>query len=73
MNASQELALKALQNSKGDDTYRAESAFRNLSPEQMQEQHGQSGQTRAEILAGYKTHDRAIEAAIDWVKSVVTC
>lgn len=69
MNAHKELAIQALQNMKGDDTYRARAAFRGMSAEQMKEQHGHSGKTRAEILAGYEAHDAKVDAAIAWVRS----
>ena len=67
-NKHKELAIRALENMMGDDTARARAAFRNLTPEQMQEQYGQSGQTCAQILADYEAHDAKVLAAIDWVK-----
>lgn len=69
MNEHQELAIRALGNMIGDNTARARAAFRNRTPEQMQEQYGQSGQTCAQILAGYEEHDAKVQAAIDWVKA----
>jgi hypothetical protein len=69
MNEHKELAIRALNNMMGDNTVRARIAFRNCTPEQMQEQYGQSGQTRAQILAGYEEHDVKVQAAIDWVKN----
>jgi len=51
----------------GDDINRCRAAFRGLTPEQMQEQHGDSGRTRAEILAGYEEHERATKEAIAWL------
>lgn len=68
MNEHQELAVRALQQMKGDDTYRARMAFRNLTDKQMNELHGQSGKTRAEILSAYESHDAKVEAAIAWVR-----
>ena len=69
MNQHQELAIRALGNMMGDDTARARAAFRNRTPEQMQEQYGQSGKTCAHILADYEAHDAKVQAAIDWVKA----
>jgi len=69
MNARKELAIQALQNMKGHDTYRARSAFRGMNADPMKEQHGMSGKTRAQILAEYEVHDAQIEAAIAWVRS----
>ena len=70
MNEHQKLAIAALANAKGDDTARARAAFRGLSDEAMQEQHGMSGKTRAQILAEYEAHDKRIDAAICWVRDV---
>lgn len=64
------LCLQALGNMQGDDLYRARQAFRGMTPEQMQEQHGQSGLTRAEILAEYEAHDTKVSAAIKEVESL---
>jgi hypothetical protein len=47
MNQHQELAIRALGNMMGDNTARARAAFRNRTPEQMQEQYGQSAPSRA--------------------------
>lgn len=69
MNAHQELAIQALQNMRGDDYSRAQRAFRDMTDEQMQQQHGESGRTRAEVLAGYEAEFRKVSAAIQWVIS----
>ena len=69
MNAHKELAIRALERMMGDDTARAKAAYRNCTPEQMQQEYGQSGQTRAQILAGYEEHDDKVQAAINWVKA----
>lgn len=61
------LVLAGLQLLRGDDYERALVAFRSLSADQMQEPYGQSGQTRQEILDGYRSHVQAVEAAIDEV------
>lgn len=70
MNEHKKIAIHALENMKGDDAYRAEYAFRGLSPDQMKQQHGQSGKTRAEILDEYRAHDAKIDAAIAWINSL---
>lgn len=69
MNEHKKLALRALENLRGDDLERARSAFRNCTSAQMQEQYGQSGKTRAEILADYEADRAKINAAIDWLKT----
>lgn len=65
--SNKQLALQALRNMKGDDTIRARNAFRGMSTEQMREQHGFSGKTRAEILNEYIDYDAKVDAAIAWV------
>lgn len=69
MNDHKKLAIKALGYMMGDDLARARAAFRHYTPEQMQIQHGDSGKTRAEILAEYEAHEAKVKAAIDWVKT----
>ncbi|HEX4841342.1 MAG TPA: hypothetical protein VFV60_04180 [bacterium] len=64
---TKQIILSALQQYRGDNYERAQSAFSGLTPTQMQEQHGQSGQTRQEILDGYRTHVKAVQQAIDEV------
>jgi len=46
----------------GDDLERARAAFRGRTPEQMQKQYGESGQTCQQILDGYE-QDRALATA----------
>lgn len=70
MNANKQLAVKALEQYRGDDLYRARAAFRNCTPEQMRAAYGQSGKTRAEILAEYEQHDKAVSDALEWLASV---
>jgi hypothetical protein len=60
--------LRALSNFMGDDLERAKWAFHGCTPEQMQELWGQSGKTRAEILAEYQSHSDSVNAAIEFVK-----
>jgi hypothetical protein len=67
MNPHKELALEALRNMIGDDLYRAECAFAGMTQKQMQEQHGQSGRTRQQIIDGYRQHDRKVREAIQWL------
>lgn len=64
------LALQALHQILGDDLIRARNAFRGMSVEQMQQQHGLSGKTRAEILDVYEVHDAKVKAAIGWLESI---
>lgn len=59
--------ISILEQSKGDDLYRAQLAFRNHTPAEMQYQYGQSGKTCQEILDGYKRHNDEIDSLIHWV------
>lgn len=61
---TKQLALEGLRRLRGDDYERAQSAFRNLTPTEMQLQHGESGHTREEILTGYRDHVKRVEKAI---------
>jgi hypothetical protein len=69
MVTPKETALRALENLRGDDLYRARAAFRNCTPDEMQQQYGQSGKTRAQIIGEYEAHEAEVNAAIAWVKS----
>jgi len=64
------LAIHAVKSIQGDDLYRARAAFKYCTPEQMQEQHGQSGKTRAEVLAQYELHHKAAEETLAWLNSL---
>ena len=55
---------RALDNAKGDNLERATAAFRNCTPEQMQQEYGQSGETRQAILDGYKAARELHNAAV---------
>jgi hypothetical protein len=61
--------LAALMQHRGDDVERARRAFQGYGTEDMKKQHGQSGRTRAEILAEYEEHAANVEAARAWVES----
>ena len=68
MNEHQELAVRALSRmSCADDYGRARRAFAGYTPTQMATEYGQSGQSCAQILAGYEAHEQKIDAAIKWV------
>lgn len=62
------LILRALSTYEGDDLIRAQRAFSNMTPEQMQEQHGCGGQTRQQIMDAYYDHSRACTEARAWVE-----
>ncbi len=56
----------ALGRARGDDLERAECAFRGMTAEELDEQYGQSGRTRQQILDEYREsaarHTRAVAA-----------
>ena len=52
-----------------DDLNRARATFSDLTPTQMQEQYGQSGETKAHILETYEEKLRDHQAAVSWIKS----
>lgn len=60
----------ALERFRGDDLYRARLAFKSCTPYEMQQQYGHSGQTRAQILAGYEEHEAEVDAALEWLRQV---
>jgi hypothetical protein len=70
MSNPRETVLRVLKGAKGDDSYRAKMAFRNLSPEQMAKEYGESGKTHYQIIQEYEAHDKKIEEAIKWVTKV---
>ena len=67
MNEHQHLTIRALEQMRGDDLYRARAAFRSCTATQMAEKYGQSDRTRSEILGGYEAHDAKVTAAITWM------
>ncbi len=69
MNAKEKL-LHIVQNARGDDLERAEHDFAKYSFDQLQEQHGQSGRTRQEVLDDYQRERREWQAACDLAQEI---
>lgn len=67
---SKALAIRAMEQSMGDDLERAKSAFRNLSPQEMTQQYGHSGMTRQEIVDGYQRDRDERKEALEWLRKV---
>lgn len=65
---NKERVLRILESTRGDDLYRARAAFRGLSAEEMGKQYGQSGQTRAEIVAGYERREAELNELIAYAR-----
>lgn len=68
MNTHKPLALQALEQMKGDDLYRAKSAFAGMSDELMDSLYHQSGKTCRQIITEYEQHEARIQAAMEWVR-----
>jgi len=66
MNEHKSFILKVLEWYRGDNLDRAELFFKGMTEDQMQQEYGQSGKTRAEILAGWTKHNNQIDDAIEW-------
>ena len=64
--------MGAMQMYRGDDYARAKAAFRNYTPEQMQQQYGQSGHTCQQILDGYKQQNDEWHETWDWLQGLIT-
>ena len=60
--------VRMLEQSKGDDLYRARHAFRHFTLEQLHEEHGQSGKTRLQILKEYEANNDRVDRLIAAVK-----
>jgi len=70
MKTVKEFVLSCIERTRGDDLYRAQCAFKNCTPDQMNEEYGQSGQTRQQILDGYKAHNQKCDVAIAAVNGI---
>ena len=64
MSSVKDTIIRALENSRGDNAYSAEQVFRGLSSAEMQQEYGNSGQTRQQILDGYRAHEQDVDAAL---------
>ena len=62
---SKETIRRALWCYRGDDLERAKAAFRGMTPGMMEQEHGQSGNTRQSIMDIYVKHVHAIEVALE--------
>ena len=61
---TRQIIQRALEQHRSDDSVRARAAFAGCTPSQMQEEYGQSGRTRQQLLDGYVEHERAVNAAL---------
>ena len=63
LTAKQKL-LQIVRSARGDDLERAKIAFHGMSDALLDQQHGQSGKTRREVLREYETERAEYEAAL---------
>ena len=60
----QKFVIQCISQARGDDLARAKMAFKGFNTEQMQQQHGQSGHTRKQVLDEYQSHSDMCDAAV---------
>lgn len=70
MNQHIQLAIKAIENYRGDDLARARFTFRGLTQDEMNEQHGESGRTRQQVLDGYINQENECNKAIAYLRQL---
>lgn len=68
---SKQIIRDAMARDKDDNLERAESMFRNCTPEEMQQRYGQSDRTRQEILDGHASHRRQWQEANDELEALL--
>lgn len=66
-----EFVLDCIEQRRGDDLCRAQYTFRNCTPLEMDELYGESGQTRQQIIDGYKAHELKCDVARVAVKKLL--
>jgi hypothetical protein len=69
---AKEYVVDVMREARGDDLERARRAFRGLTLKQMDEEHGQSGVPRSEILHEYEDQRKRHTEAEIWLDSVKT-
>ncbi len=69
---SADIIRHAMQNAKGDNLERAEASFRHVSTTSMDQEYGQSGKTRRDILEEYRANRRKWEAANKYLETLLT-
>lgn len=61
---TKKFVLNCIEQHRGDDLVRAKMAFKDCTPEEMNQEHGESGQTRQQILDGYNKRNLQCDNAI---------
>ena len=73
MNKMKDYVMKLVEGDIGrhtDDLYRAETAFSRFTVKEMQEEHGQSGVSRLELLNKYTKALDDAKKAREWLRSI---
>lgn len=65
-----QIAINALEFTKGDDLHRARLRFGSMTEEELDKEYGQSGRTYRQILREYEEHEEKINKAIEWLKNL---
>lgn len=65
-----ELAIRALEQMRGDDLERYRARWKGFTRDQMNAPYGDSQMTRSEILAILEANRAKIDRAIDWIRSL---
>jgi len=60
--------IRALEKMRGDDLPRAKRVFSKCSKEEMESEYGDSGKTRAQLLAEFEAYDAKVNEVIKWVQ-----
>ena len=63
-------AMRIVEQAKSDNLERAAAAFRGLTAEEMQLEHGQSGKTRAEVVEGYRADNAHIDQIVAYLRAL---
>jgi len=71
MDNIKQFIIQCIEQAKGDDYIRSKLAFSKYTSEEMQQQHGESGFTRQQILDQYKNHVDKCGLAINTVKRYI--
>lgn len=67
MNPHKALIIKALDSYRGDNLARARYFWKDLTQEEMEQQHGHSGLTKRQLLESYEIFDKEVADAIKWI------
>lgn len=70
MRTPKQVILSALYSARGDDLERARMAWARLPDSGLDKEHGESGKTKREHLAGWEKHRAEVDAAIRFAESL---